>query len=88
MSSERLTALCAAHGVALNPDDVAKVAAIAGGGLLAKLLALLEKWAPLLAPVMPQILADMAAGNYLAAIMLILETLAHLTPTPTPTPAG
>jgi hypothetical protein len=74
--SETLKACCATHGVALNAEHVTAVGAIGDGTILAKLEALVEKFGPEFAAVMPALLADLAAGNYLAAFELILTTLA------------
>ena len=74
--SETLKACCAAHGVTLNAEHVEAVGKLFDGTLLAKLEALVAKYGPELATIMPQILADLAAQQYLAAFMLIVTTLA------------
>ena len=82
MSEENVSmqALCASHGVELNAQDDAAnleaVAAIGDGSLIRALFALIIKYGPQLAPIIPQLLAALATGNYMAAIMLIVNALA------------
>lgn len=71
----KLVKLCAVHGVDVNKSHVTTVAAIGGGALLAKLEALVEKFGPSIAPDMPTIIADYAAGNWLAATELVFADL-------------
>ena len=85
MSEPALMAACATHGISLNAADYAACEKIFDGTLLKKLLALVEKYGPQIAVEMPAIMADIAAGNYLAALMLLLSSLAGQTPT---TPAA
>ena len=81
MSEANLMSACAQHGVSLSEEHVAIVGKLGDGTILKNLLALIEKYGPELATVMPEILADLAAGNYLGAITLILSTLAAAKPT-------
>lgn len=75
--SETLASCCADHGVTLNAEHVEAVGKLFDGTLLKILLALLQKFGPVLAPIMPQILADLEAGNYLAAFLLIISALSN-----------
>jgi hypothetical protein len=71
-----LMSACAEHGVTLNAEHVAIVSQIGDGTLLLKLLALVQKFGPQIAAVLPEVMADLVAGNYLGAMMLIFEALA------------
>ena len=82
MSEPTLMAACADHGLQLNAADYETCERLFDGTLLRALLALLQKDAPLLLPIMPQLLAMIASGQYLAALMLIITTLASGTPAP------
>ncbi len=61
--------------------------ALIGGGIILKMRALIAKYAAELGPVLPELEADLLAGNYLAAGLLIIETLASQ-PAPAPAPAS
>ena len=76
---ETLMSCCAEHGVTLNAEHVEAVGKLFDGALLKKLLALVKQFGPQLAPEIPAILADLAAGNYLAALMLIISALTATT---------
>ena len=81
MSEENVSmqALCASHGVELNAQDDAAnleaVAAIGGGELIKALFAFIVKYGPAAAKIAPQLLALIAAGNWLGAIMLLLSVV-------------
>lgn len=78
-----------------NPDRYADAEDYAGAhpilqGILAWIEAEIAK-TPALVPYIPEILADLASGNWVAALTLIAQVLsgnppAVVTPTPTPTP--
>lgn len=59
-----------------NAADHEAVGKLFDGTLLAKLEALLAKYGPELVGEMPAIMADIAAQNYLGAIVLIVDALA------------
>ena len=79
--AETLQSCCAEHGVVLG----AEYTKLFDGTLLTKLMALVKAYGPELAKEIPTIMADITAGNYLGALILIVETLATFTP---PTPAA
>ena len=89
-TAQKLHAICRGHGVELAVDsNLMAVAKIGDGSLLKDLLALVEAYGPAVATVVPVITADIAAGNYLAAITLIVSTLASVSkPTPAPAPCA
>ncbi len=74
--SEKLMECCAAQGVELNPEHLEACEKLFDGTLLAKLEALITKFGPEIAKDLPAVLADIAAGNYLGALTLLLTSLA------------
>jgi hypothetical protein len=76
MSEPTLLSACKSHGVELNLEHYDAVAGLFNGALLKALLALIAKDATLLVPIMPALIADIAAGNWAAAFLLITTTLA------------
>ena len=88
--SQVLKSACAAKGIVLNEATLASLnEQAAARPILKAVIAWIEDIVaktPALLPYVPQILADLQAGNYLAALTLIGEVLAGLTP-PVATPA-
>ncbi len=73
--SEKLRECCASQGVELNPEHLQACEALFNGTLAAKLEVLIEKFGPQIAAELPAILADMASGNYVGAIVLLVTSL-------------
>ena len=73
--SEKLRECCASQGVELNPEHLQACEALFNGTLAAKLEALITKFGPAIAGDLPAVLADIASGNYLGALMLLMTSL-------------
>ena len=82
-----LKSCCAEHGIALNAAHLSAIEATAGThpilqAIWAYIQGLIAKTA--LIPYAPQIVADMAAGNWVGALVLIYSVLAGTAPAPNP----
>jgi hypothetical protein len=82
--NKTLLSACAEHGVALNVSHVAAVEALGDGTILKELLVLVVAYGPKIAEVVPQVLADLASGNYFGAFMLLIKAISAVAPAAAP----